>query len=626
MSMYLKALLDTYNRAEELGLVDVYDENGVGLRPIYHSSKKASSTAKIYNITVTPLGEFVSASGVLAGDYITYPESEKSATRTSSGAPHGLADGIKNMSGYFSEDAHYAYLNALGKWEQSEYATDMVRAVYAYVGKDTIVEDLKELGFKPNDKAFITFTLLTEDAEDLTLNEDKETHDSWIDYMRSLQYEKDLEAGVEDKGYSDLTGNYVYIPENYKGVLGMSKILSLSNKREPYIGRFAKKKKGSKNVTFKVGLEESLKIFNMIDYLAMNKSLRVYLTPANPVLVWTSDVGGVKGITSAIDENEVLLQFTEEEDELEKLSSLDTTTILKHLRRSQSERSFEELKDVYFLELFKINDGRLSVKNFIKMTDEDYDERLGYWYKTTAWEWSYGKDRNSLALKDLVLRLLGDEQEDMGKVKLMVNGDSADSLVNNLVNDLVRCKISLQRFPIHLYKKALTNARNRQRYRDTWQRELQAIMSVYKKYRWDYFREEVDELKDNTREVTDSYKVGQLLAVYERIEESANYYKGNQRVDTQVSKLWHVATQRPLYALGKIKQQTLPSVKTLKSKNKLYDLETRVDEYMADLAGSDTFKPNKPLADDFILGYYHERRELYSRLAKKEDAVEDVVE
>lgn len=619
VSGYLKALHDTYIKAEGLGLVDEYNEKGIGLRPIYHTSKRATKSSKVVEVTLNKDGEFITATELMEDDYVTYPTTLSSMTRTSAVAPHGLSENINYLTSNYKDKNYWAYLRQLQQWEQSEFSTDIVKAVYNYILEDTIEEDINNLGIKTKSNTFTTFTLLTEDGEVISANEDKETHNEWIEYMRTTLAE---EIEDEDKDYSDLTGQLVYVPDNYKGTLGSSKIISVSNKDEPYVGRFPKNKKGEVNPTYKLGLEESLKIFNLIDYLIMNKDTRTYLKMGNPILMWTDNMQGVKKPDTKIEEEDDLLSLFKEVEEKVDLSTLDTTNILAEMRRKQTGISYNEIENVYLLEIDKVSTGRISVKNFVTFKQDDYERRLGYWYETTSWEWGYGKTKTSLSIKDLILRLVGIEQEDKGKHVLKVNGESSEAHVDRLVNDLVRSKIFLQRLPLNLYKKAMTNARNRHKYKNTWQRELQAIMSIYKKYKWDYHKEEVREVKNDTREVSDSYRVGQLLAVYERIEEYANYIKGNQRVETQVSKLWNTATQRPLYALTKIKQQTIPSVNVLKNSNKLFDFETRITEYMADLADSETFKPNRSLEDDFILGYYHEKREMYQRVRTKETTEE----
>ena len=603
VSGYLKALHDTYIKAEELGLVDEYDEKGIGLRPIYHTSKRATKSSKVIEVTLNKEGEFVTATELMENEYVTYPVTVESMSRSGGVFPHGMSETIKHLTSKYDSSKYLGYLEQLHGWEQSEFTTDTVTAVYRYIFEDSLEEDVNNLGIKTKEGMFVTFSLVTEDGEILTSNSDRGTHEGWIGYIRgkSEDYIKD---------YSDLTGELVTIPEKYQSSIVNSKIISLASKDNVYIGRFPKKRNKEISPVYKLGLEESMRVFNMVDYLLSDKYTRTYLNMSNPILMWTDNLTGVESPVSKIDEEDDILSMFEEVEYGMDLNTVDTTRVLAEMRRTQRGLHYEELSNVYLLELDRINDGRISVKNFMTFTEDDYERRLGYWYETTSWEWGYGKTKTSLAIKDLIQRLVGIEQEDKGKHELKVNGESAEAHVDRLVNDLVRSKIYLQRLPLHLYKKAMTNARNRHKYKNTWQRELQAIMSIYKKYKWDYHKEEVREVKNDTRDVTDSYRVGQLLAVYERIEEYANYIKGNQRVETQVSKLWNTATQRPLYALTKIKQQTIPSVNVLKNNNKLFDFETRITEYMADLADSETFKPNRALEDDFILGYYHEKREL----------------
>lgn len=79
------------------------------------------------------------------------PVTEDSAARSSGIAPHPLCDKLCYVAGDYSfytgddkEKYFEAYIDQLRDWAESDQTHPMVRAIYQYLGKKSLVQDLTE--------------------------------------------------------------------------------------------------------------------------------------------------------------------------------------------------------------------------------------------------------------------------------------------------------------------------------------------------------------------------------------------------------------------------------------------------------------------------------------------------
>jgi len=99
------------------------------------------------NIVLDGVGNFKRAS-VLEKTQIVLPATESSASRSSGEAPHPLADKLqyvaKDYQAYGGQKKAYfeSYKKQLQSWCESAQAHDKVRAVYRYIEKGTVIQDL----------------------------------------------------------------------------------------------------------------------------------------------------------------------------------------------------------------------------------------------------------------------------------------------------------------------------------------------------------------------------------------------------------------------------------------------------------------------------------------------------
>ena len=112
-----------------------------------------------------------------------------------------------------------------------------------------------------------------------------------------------------------------------------------------------------------------------------------------------------------------------------------------------------------------------------------------------------------------------------------------------------------------------------------------------------------------------SYQFGRLLAVLEKIERDT-YRDGDVR-DTNAIRLQAFYSQRPLTAFSQI----MTGLKTgyyprLTEGSKMY-YEKIIGQIMEKISSSEE-DPDKPLAETYLMGYYLQKNELYTKKEVKE--------
>ena len=124
------------------------DIDGKTLLPVYHSTQKAQIDVFLFDDASFAYGKAVDES-----DSVTIiPTTEDSSTRSSGIAPHPLCDKLVYVAGDYSDHvkgakkniaAYFeAYIRQLSGWVQSAYTDRLIRTVYDYLRRGTLIADL----------------------------------------------------------------------------------------------------------------------------------------------------------------------------------------------------------------------------------------------------------------------------------------------------------------------------------------------------------------------------------------------------------------------------------------------------------------------------------------------------
>ena len=114
-----------------------------------------------------------------------------------------------------------------------------------------------------------------------------------------------------------------------------------------------------------------------------------------------------------------------------------------------------------------------------------------------------------------------------------------------------------------------------------------------------------------------SYQFGRLLAIYEKIERDT-YDKFDEREPNAI-RLQSVFCNRPLHYSFELEKQLerayiprLPAGSRIKYKNMIGEIMSIINTFPE-------YEMNKPLSDMYLIGYYLQRKHMYTKKENKED-------
>ncbi|WP_101772269.1 type I-C CRISPR-associated protein Cas8c/Csd1 [Peptostreptococcus faecalis] len=633
-------LLKTYENCEKNNLIDRSEEISYKtvLLPVYHSNKR-SNGKNIFQIQLDKDGkaiggEFLPSENEISGEvkfpnYIIFPVTRDSVIRTSNSTPHPLADEVQYLEPV-KKDKKDLYINLLKSW--LEYETypevkDFLNTVYKYVDSGKITQDMSKFISKGNrfeyddkkqeleifeevkgkikktkydlEKVIITFEIVGfKTYKNVSVTNYKDLHRSYISFQNYLNknYPKEI---------CNLTGENVFCSPKHRGpdLDSRPKIICGSHS-ETYYGRF-----DNVDNIVKIGFETSDKIHNVLKYLLENKKTSTRMSGSSDssrLLTWFSnDVGNTRE-TNILSEN---FSFSKTESDEEHVTNVLDGDHTKNLL-SKSKGFYKDLNNndsVYIAILDKVSNGRLSIKYFYQGMQIEFYKNIDEWYRSFSWyfydknaEKEVFKSPNLYNLVDIVYGI-----ESSGRVVML---DNKAKLKENLIASLIPCVVEGKKIPMGMVKQSFQNIRNRQKYKKTWSTVVSMSCAVLRKYNLDYKKREVTTLLD--LEKTDrSYLYGRILAILEYMEEKSLGDSNISRL-TNIDKLWNSYINAPAKTLKILMEKERPYWNRLKKNSTgIYiNMQKEIQNCVDLLSKSDDENKNKPLDEEFIFGYYAQKK------------------
>ena len=632
------ALYQTYLSCEESGLVDNFNDlnNSAVLLPIFHTNKRSNNGKDIIEITLNEEGDFLRANYLEKNEIIIFPITEASVARANDKAPHPLSDELSYITTAFSQEKSDAYMANLGKWVHFNgegHENVILNSIWTYLKKDTLLDDIidylyprsvykvdankivvsvDDKNITLSSKDFITFCIETKAKRNRKVSKDKELHKNFISFVEST-------LDKLPKEICDISGLQTYCTKKHRGLMGNAKLISVSNHIETYYGRF----EDGSSVT-KVGYITSQKIHNMLKYLLENTSTSHTLDASSKVITWPSvdlqdydyDFMNEQTFSETEDEND-LVSFLDDDMEEYSIKSKKAQVINDHIRgkmlstHATTYQDFDNLR-FYVLIIDKVSNGRISVKYFREIFMGDLTNRISNWYATTNWQYGYGKylKVKTPSLSQIANVTYGHFNKDSKRIEMY-----DDALRKKTVERLLPSIVDGKKIPMDIVNKTMNNLSKRIAYKEGWDTLLNTACSVLKKYKWDYKREEVTSKLDEMNNSRD-YLYGRLLAVIELIETTAT---SSDKI-TNAEKLWATYMQSPQKTYGILIKRIRPYLDRLKKNNKYYyyydTLLSELTNAINDLDLSNG-QQNSRLNEDFIFGYYAQKKQTYTKKVKQ---------
>lgn len=188
------------------------------------------------------------------------------------------------------------------------------------------------------------------------------------------------------------------------------------------------------------------------------------------------------------------------------------------------------------------------------------------------------------------------------------------------IQRLVSCRIDGIAMPVDIVKSLVNRASTPLAYDSfLWEKILFVACAVIKKYHYDFFKEEY-EMELAPEKADRSYQFGRLLAVLEKVER-ATYKKGEER-EPYAIRMMSLFHRRPMTTAHDIEQHLEKAYFTrLKVGSRAY-YKKRIGEIMQNISQYPQEEWNRPLNENYLMGYYLQRNDLYPSKQYSEEEME----
>lgn len=627
---YLKALYDTYNNhAEKAGDLEMrkYGDKEVfySLLPISHTTQ----TSHI-EITVTIDGAFYDAR-VVEKESIILPFTEESGGRAGKNyVPHVLHDKLMFVAGDFTKytgqddksEAHDKYITQLGNWCSSDFSHPYIEAIYKYVKKGTVIEDLlaeKILHIGDNGRLLAKwtdkdvekpkiFTVLAGDQESAFVRfnvhepgvvseviwRNKDIFKLYTDYYNTQLKEHDL-CYVTGESAPKIRLH----PNKIRNSGDKAKLISANDTSGfTYRGRFSESAEAA-NVSYDV----SQKAHNALKWLIEKQGQQI---DGRVFLVWGNSALQVPNVTEEFndDEDDDLydLLFENEQPKTPSTEYILADKVNAVIAGFYKKLDVPDDEKIYILQLDAATPGRLAVLYYREFDLHDYFKRLLQWQLSASWNHPIFKDGS---------RRFVYGAPSLKKIAQVAYGPRpSEKVIKGTMERLLPTILDGRRVQLDIVQSAIIRASNPQFFEHTyeWEEALAVACSLVRKTNEkEGFTVALD------KNITDrDYLFGRLLAVADVLERNA--LGPNEDRATSALRYMNAFQSNPLRTWSTIQKNLHPYFMKLRGKGEFYKM---VIGEITDKFVFDEFN-DKPLSGKYLLGYYSQRQDLY----KKKDEVE----
>ena len=507
------------------------------------------------------------------------PATVESVYRSSSkSAPFPVFDQVKYLANGFGKTYHEDYMSLLEDLvKESDYPP--LKAVYRYLCKGKLEDDLgvwKDFGDK-TPKLNLRFCVIGSQVPKFW--EDPVFVDAWQTYLAAHMEKQEGIDWVSGESRNDLI-------RKHPKVLGNAKLYS-SNDSEEYT--FRGNVFTDPNQLPQISFKSSQKIHSALRWLLDTHAIRLSSDKERYLIVFDQENKRTNELVSALFGDSKISMTDYFSSTLEtlnfgKVSKIPTSILIVDKTTSST--------------------GRLSIVDYRKIDTDAFYQSIADWHHRCRF------GTFSPSLKQIVSCAYGTEIEKKGKTILSVDGQ----MFTQQLTRLFECVLKGQSIPSDIQKRLIRNASTPYRFQSDsktgrryhWERTMDVACAVINQSKGG------DMMKLDHTCTDRSYLWGRLLAISEKME--VDTYDANQkgRVPSAI-RFWDAYRQRPLATYETIKRKLIPYSNVLRSKEHLVFYDQIISEIFSLLPDGDQ---NKPLGENYLLGYRLQKNELY---AKKEE-------
>lgn len=617
-------LLHTYeNNAAAIGRFEK-KRNGreYALVPISHTTQSAH-----IEVHLSFDGDFLRAKVVDKDDANTIiPCTEKSASRTSAPEPYPLFDKLMYVAGDYPNycprpkgTPHDDYMKNLQAWCKSPEAHPKVQSVYAYLRKRTLITDLirekilwvdkngqliekwtneteeKPLIFKvlagTQESAFVRFAVDVPGHAESRLWRDSEVQESFIRYYERMLASEDLcYVTGEVRPYADKHASRL------RNAADKAKLISANDTRGfTFRGRF----QDSRDVAA-VSYDASQKAHNALKWLIERQgSLTI---DGKVFLVWgTERLDLPHPFWDSFD------LHTQRDAETGLYGDETHQEFAGQIRRALDGYRYESgyQSRVIVMALDAATPGRLSIVYYRELERDPFLERLQHWHESCCWLHRYHKNNNQFisfwgapATQDIAFAAYGQRV--------------SDQILKKLLERMLPCIVDGQPIPRDVVRSAIHRASSPAGMETwAWEKTLSVTCALVNKT---YENEGGFGLAVNEQLDSRDYLFGRLLAIADVLERST-LEEGRA---TNAIRYMNAFARYPARTWGIIQSNIQPYQAKLGTRATYFN--QLIDKVGARLNPEDF--TDQPLGGLYLLGFYSQRYDLYTKRSKKTDGPE----
>lgn len=603
-------------------------DSPVKMLPIYHSKANAQ-----IQVTISENGDFHSADriGDKADAEIIIPVTEDSCAKSSGITPHPLSDKLVYIAGDYGKyvngkekDNHKkfeAYLEQLEKWKNSKHSHPAVKAVYAYLKKASLMQDLvnrnilvldETTGFLsadsknhickiPQEDCFVRFRIDYQDVErESRAWLDQSLYDSWIAYVTEESKEKQLcyATGTETRC------TYKH-PSRIRNAGDKAKLFSANDESGfSYRGRFLQKEQ-----SVSIGYEFSQKMHNGLKWLIAQQGISV--GNSLMILAWES---ALQPIPKLVEGSKSLMysasgdDYEDEDDEDEEDTMDNSSPIATTLPafRSQLHKVIFGTKDqldihskIMVMLFDSATTGRMAITLYCELQSSDFLQRLETWHEQLAWNRFWSKKKQyyigSPSMREIAECAYGTEQ---GKYV-----HCTPEMLRETHSRLIPCILEGRKIPIDMVRMLVNKASNPLAYDKfiNWRKVMEVACCMIRK---SIIEEKgVCEMGLDKNCTRRDYLYGRLLAVADKAER-LTYGKDDAGRTTNAKRYFETFSNRPYQTWRIIWNRLAPYMEKLAKKSeKTGRYYAKLINEITDQFDHDDFMDNSKLAPEFLHAY-----------------------
>ncbi len=635
---WLKTLAETYDVYADLAGID---RNGQAvLLPISHSTFNAQ-----IEVTIDKDGNFLNAKKLeKGGDVVTIiPVTEDSATKTSGITPHPLCDKLCYIAGDYTaftgddKEKHFeAYMEQLRDWAESEDTHPMVQAIWQYLKKRSLIQDLADSKvLEPDEGGRLTDQMKIQGLGQTGANvrfivygdfmpqevwKNQDLYQKYITYYQKKSENKKLcYASGKIESCSDKH------PSKIRNSADKAKLISGNDESGfTYRGRFV-----SKEQAVTVGYDTSQKAHNALRWLIQKQG---YTRDESAIVCWMAN----RDMQIPDIMKDSMNAFNGVDDfDFDAMDDPDSLPVKTHDTGKYIAQQFNNAVNGYagkirtddkiaLIALDAATTGRLSVVYYDEMGGRQYMDAIQNWQQHCKWRRTVrvGKTEESKkritcectpSPRDMALAAFGIQRSEW----LEADSKLLRATVKRLLPCITRKEVPI---PSDIIRAAAQRASMPQTMSDfVWYNDVLCVACAMIRYNYEKGERNMDnflEEKENDRNVL----FGRLLAVYDYMEQRALFeYDENGKVKemrtTNAKRYWNAYSSRPAKTAKTIKQNLIAYEKKLKD-YELAKFEEWTRGIMVHL--SENGFDNRALSELYLPGYYQQMEYMKNSFQKKE--------